>query len=366
MNTGDLRRLLDHPGPFATVHLDASHDTENAAHEQELRWRAARRDLAEKGAGEETLAALDEAVADAPPAVGKAGRLLVAAGREVLLDRALAGPPPTPVTRVGALPYLLPLVELDAGEVPHVAALVDRIGADVRAVDADGTVRSEHTTEGENHPVHKVRGGGWSHLHIQHNVEETVHRNVLRVAEELARLVDDVHARLLVVAGDNQVVAELKDALPPRCQAILAEPPAARREAHDEFDRIVTSLATERARTERDAVIERFRAELATNDGLAVQGLAESTAALRESNAAAVVVSDLTDATLWTSTEPRSVALTEDELRATGAADVTQTRADEALPTAALLVGAELVSASDIRGEAVPVRDGVGVLLRHT
>jgi hypothetical protein len=79
-----------------------------------------------------------------------------------------------------------------------------------------------------------------------------------------------------------------------------------------------------------------------------------------------VVVSDLTDATLWTSTEPRSVALTEDELRATGAADVTQTRADEALPTAALLVGAELVSASDIRGEAVPVRDGVGVLLRHT
>jgi hypothetical protein len=364
MNTGDLRRLLDHPGPFATVHLDASHDTENAAHEQDLRWRAARRDLAERGADEETLTALDEAMAAAPPAVGKAGRLLVAAGGEVLLDRRLPGPPPLPVTRVGALPYLLPLVEPDV--VPHVAALVDKIGAKVRAVDADGVVRVEHTTEGETHPVHKVRSGGWSHLHIQHNVEETVHRNMLRVAEELARLVDGVNARLLVVAGDDPVVAELKDALPPRCQAILAGTvPAGRREADDEFERIVTSLAAERARTERDAVIERFRAELASDGGLAVQGLAESTAALREGNAAAVVVSDLTDATLWTSTEPRSVALTEDELRATGAEDPTRTRADEALPAAALLVGAELVSASDVRGEPVPVKDGVGVLLRY-
>jgi hypothetical protein len=121
MNTGDLRRILDHPGPFATVHLDASHDTESAAHEQELRWRAARDELATKGAGEDTLAALDEAVLNGPPAVGRAGRLLVAAGGEVVLDHWLAGPPPTPVTRVGALPYLLPLVELSADPVPHVA-----------------------------------------------------------------------------------------------------------------------------------------------------------------------------------------------------------------------------------------------------
>jgi hypothetical protein len=358
MNTGDLRRILDHPGPFATVHVDASHDTESAAHEQELRWRAARDELAAKGAGEDTLAALDEAVQE--PAVGRAGRLLVAAGGEVLLDRWLPEPPPTPVTRVGALPYLLPLVELDAGQVPYVAALVNKVGADVRAVDADGVVRTEHTTEGETHPVHKVRGGGWSHLHIQHNVEETVHRNVLKVAEELARLVDTVHARLLAVAGEEQVVAELKDALPPRCRAILTESPG-RREADDEFDRIVENLAAERGRAERDAVVDRFRAELATAGGLAVQGLTQATAALREGNAAAVVLGELTDTTVWTSAEPRSVALTEDELRASGATDTTPARADEALPAAALLVDADLVSATD-----VPVTDGVGVLLRHT
>ena len=367
MNTGELRQVLAHRGPFATVHLDGSHDTENAAHEQELRWRAARAALAAKGADENTLAALDDAVRDALPTTGRAGRLLIAAGGEVLLDRTLAGPPSAPVTRVGACPYLLPLVALDAGQVPHVAALVDKVGADVRAVDADGVVRSEHATEGENHPVHKVRGGGWSHLRIQHSAEETVHRNVRLVAEELARLVDEVGARLLVIAGESQVVAELKQELPPRCAEILAEPSGRREGRSEEFDRIVTSLATERARTEQDAIVEEFRAALAADRGLAVQGLAATTSALREGNAAAVVISDPTlhDAALWTSDEPRSVALTEDELRAVGASHVDRARADEALPAAALMIGADLVSAADVRGEPVPVRDGIGVLLRH-
>jgi hypothetical protein len=364
MNTGDLRRLLDHPGPFATVNLDASHDTENATRELELRWRTARDELAAHGADEATLAALDEAVRDARPAVGKAGRLLIAAGGDVLLDRWLAMPPPLPVTRVGTLPYLMPLVEQATEEVPYVAALVDKTGADVRAVNADGVVRTE-TTEGENHPVHKTRGGGWSHLRMQHNVEETVHRNVSLVAEELARLVDEVHARLLVVSGEEQVRAELAEALPPRCQAILVQPSAGRREAGGDFDRVVTSLAAEHARAEHDTVVERFRAELATDGGLAVQGLAKTTAALQEANAAAVVIDEMPDISLWTSAQPRTVALTEDELRAAGAEDTTQVPVDEAVPAAAVLVGAELVSAVNTYGEPVPVTDGVGVLLRH-
>jgi hypothetical protein len=368
MNTGELRQVLAHQGPFATVHMDGSHDTENAARERDLRWRAARAELAEKGAGEETLAALDDAVQNTPPGTGRVGRLLIAAGGEVLLDRTLAGPPPAPVTRVGACPYLLPIVELDAGQVPHVAALVDKIGADVRAVDADGVVRTEHTTDGEDYPVHKVRGGGWAHLRIQHSVEETVHRNVRRVAEELTKLVDEVGARLLVVAGEPAVVAELADELPARCRDILAEPSGRRENESADFDRIVASLAAERSRAEQDGIVEEFRAALAADRGLAVQGLAETAAALREGNAAAVVFGDdqrLHDTVVWTSDEPRTVALNEDELRAVGAKHVDQARADEALPAAALLVGAELVSAADVRGEPVPVRDGVGVLLRH-
>lgn len=74
---------------------------------------------------------------------------------------------------------------------------------------------------------------------------------------------------------------------------------------------------------------------------------------------------DLRDADLWTSDEPRSVAFTEEELRAVGAEHVDRVRADEALPAAALMTGAEPVSAGDVCGEPVAVRDGVGVPLRH-
>jgi hypothetical protein len=351
----NLRRVLDHPGPFATVHLDASHDTENAAHELELRWRAAREELAAEGAGADVLAALDEAVRSTTPAVGKAGWLLVAAGEDVLVNRLLPDPPPTPVTRFGPLPYLVPLVGRDAGQVPYVAALVNKVGADVRVVDADGVVRTEHTTEGSDHPVHKVRAGGWSHLHIQHNVEETVQRNVRLVVQELAALVDDVHARLLAIAGEPQVVAAIVAELPPRCGAIVAEVPG-RREADDEFDRVVADLAAERARAEHDTLVERFRDELATDDGLAVQGLRDTVAALREHNATAVVLGDLADTTLWYSTEPRSVALTSTELTAVGAENPTEARADEVLPDFCLRVGAEVLRTPE------PL---IGVLLRH-
>lgn len=365
MDTGDLRRVLDHQGPFATAHLDDTHDSENARHERELRWRAARGQLAAAGADEATLTALDRAVADAPPPAGRAGRLLVGAGGEVLLDRTLPGPPPTPLTRVGALPYLLPLVELDAGTVPYVAALVDRIGADVHAVDAWGREVTSASTEGEDHPVHKTRGGGWAHLRIQHHVEEVVRRNVRAVADELTRLVDLVGARLLAVAGDVGVLAELRDALPPRCHALLVEPKG-RREASSEFDEIVAGLAAERARAANDEVVDRFVAQLRGEgpDRLAVQGIAETVAALREGNVAAVVISDptLAGARVWTGAEPTMVALREDELRAIGVTDGDRERADEALPAAAVYTGADLVSTA----EPVRLTDGVGALLRHT
>lgn len=360
MSSHDLRRVLDHPGPFATVHLDASHDTESAGHEQELRWRAAREELTEAGADAGTIAAIQQAVLAGPPAVGRAGRLVIGAGGEVLFDKVLPDPPAAPVARIGALPYLVPLAELDAAQVPYVAALVDKVGADVRAVDADGAERAGRT-DGEDHPVHKVRGGGWSHLHIQNNVEETVRRNTRQVVEELARLVDEVSARLLVIGGEEQVIGVLREELPPRCQGILAELPG-RREAPGEFEDAVKDLATERARAEREDVIERFRA--ARGSGLAVEGMAEAAAALSQHNAAGVVLGDLADATLWTSTDPWTVGQSEEELRAAGAAHATEVRADEALPAVAVLVGAELVS-TEQEAEPLDVKDGIGVLLRH-
>ena len=126
-----LSELTETPGPYATVYLDASHDSAAARRELELRWAGHRTDLAEQGADEPTLAALDRAVADADPAVGRRGRVLVAADGRVLLDRFLPEPPGRPGATWGPAPDLLPLL-LDAPEpVTAVVVRVDRSGGEI-------------------------------------------------------------------------------------------------------------------------------------------------------------------------------------------------------------------------------------------
>ena len=56
MNLDFIRPLYEHTGPWASVYLDASRDTEDGARVVELRWRAAREQLAKAGADEATLA----------------------------------------------------------------------------------------------------------------------------------------------------------------------------------------------------------------------------------------------------------------------------------------------------------------------
>jgi hypothetical protein len=365
MHNDDLRRVLDHDGPFTSVHLDCTHDSENAAKELVLRRRSVRQQLAEQGADDQTCDAIDEAIRTGPPPVGRAGRLLVAAGGEVLLDRFLGDPPPLPVVRVGRSPYLVPYIGSGNRSMPHVVALVDRVGADLRVVDADGG-QAEYGTAGREHPVHKVRGGGLSHHDMQRRTEEAVHRNLSGAAEEIRVLVDRVGARLLVLAGDVQARAELRNALPIRSLGILVESSVGRRETgwSAELEQEVHRIVADRCQAEHDQVIERLLAELNTDDGLAVQGLEDAAAALREANAEAVVVAGpaLADTEVWTSREPDSIALTEAELRGVGAAEVNRERADEAVPAAAVRSGADVVAEDE---SPVRLADGVGVLLRH-
>src|SRR5919112_1540935 len=54
MELSYLRPLFDRPGPWASVHLDATRAEENAEHQIELRWRALRTDLARQGGDDVT------------------------------------------------------------------------------------------------------------------------------------------------------------------------------------------------------------------------------------------------------------------------------------------------------------------------
>ncbi|HEX2133804.1 MAG TPA: Vms1/Ankzf1 family peptidyl-tRNA hydrolase [Actinophytocola sp.] len=365
MNLTALRKTLDHRGPFASVHLDASHDTEDAAKVTELRWRAVREELTERDTPDPTLGALEDALDRAPPA-GRAGRLLVAAGDAVLVDEYLPAPPAQPVVRVSALPYLLPLADWSRRDVPYVVVSVDRTGAEVRAVRADGSTHTEDV-EGREHPVHKVRGAGMAHRNVQRHTEETVKHNIGEVAEEVARQVRNTDAQLLALAGDPEARTRLREALPAECREIVAEIEHSRvaDPTHDTVERDVADLLAEQRRVEQDRVLERFRA--GGGHGLAVQGLAATTAALREANVEVLLVDAraVGDATVWAGTDPTMVATDRADLHRIGVSERLDARADEALPAAALASGAEIVAATGDE-PALELAGGVGAILRHT
>jgi hypothetical protein len=355
MDWSALRELVVVKGPFASVCFDSSHNTEDAAELLELRWRGLREQLLAKGIDWSTLEAMDAAVQAAEPPVGRAGRALVAAGGRVLVDEWLPEPPLSPVVRASELPYLLPLLELGGRGVVHMIVVADSAGADLRVVDRHGKQMTIGTVEGREHLLHKVGGGGWAHLRFQHTVEENIRRNVQEVADEIVRLTDRLGVELIMLAGEVQARSGLHRRLPPRCQQIAVEIEAGGRADGSDHEALEEEV--------RRLVGERATPQLPDRDpALTVEGLPESLAALREANAETLLVAEprIHDVKVWVGSDPSQVAAREEELRGLGMPSITEYRADEALPLAALAVGAEILMTQD------ELADGVGVLLRHT
>src|SRR5439155_5953945 len=133
----EIAALFDHDGPFLTVYLDARSDQPQAEQILETRWKTARSGLANEGASDEDLAAIDAAVAGATH-IGGDTLAVVAAGGQVLLSRHLPAPPAADAWRIGLLPWVGPLVAADQTLVPHVAVYVERTGAEIHAFDSSG------------------------------------------------------------------------------------------------------------------------------------------------------------------------------------------------------------------------------------
>ncbi|MFF3228089.1 hypothetical protein ACFYV7_35210 [Nocardia suismassiliense] len=143
MQNTKLREIVERDGPFASLYIDASHNTEDAAQQRDLRWRAIEEQLTTDGADKATIRLLADAVLATPPVPGRYGRVLIADRTALLADEVLPELPPRDIVRVARLPYVLPLLERAARQVAHVVAVVDRRGSDIYAVDPDGAVVGE-------------------------------------------------------------------------------------------------------------------------------------------------------------------------------------------------------------------------------
>lgn len=350
MRTTTLRQLVSAPGPFTSVYFEDSRDTADAGKQQELRWRELRERLAASEAPEETLNVLEDAVTNSEPPAGRGGRGLVAAGRSVLLDERLEEPPAQTLARVSALPYVIPLTRYAEPTPKYVLASVDQIGAEIHAFDGHGREVDTREVAGHEHPVHQVRGGGWSAYEIRQHQEETVRQNVQAVADDVTKVADRIGAELVVIAGEVQGRRAVAESLPKRWREMTQEV------THPD----VASEVARSARQHRlDEVLNQFDDALNSRSGLAVDGLEAVTSALSEGNVETLLISDPGEATVTVGDNPTEIAVNSGELEALGRSGPRTRRADEAVPVAAIAGGSDLVFVDSSPAE------GFGAILRH-
>jgi hypothetical protein len=377
MDLSRLSSVYDVPGPFATAYLDTSRTAENAVHEIELRWRAARHELEQEGAGAAALDAMEAVVGEDRGVPGPHGRVLVAADDSLVLDLVLPRPPRREIARFAPLPHLMPLVAQAGAFVAHIVVLADRTGAEVRVV-GPGAHEDDHEVRGDDFNIRKVHAGGWAQKKYQQSAENTWEKNAKLVADDVASAVRRTGAAIVAVVGDVRAVTDLREVLPEEAAKlvhVIDEPS----QLDDRVAELVASF--ERQRTEQ--VLDEYQRERGRGEA-AVEGLAPTVAALQQAQVETLLLVDHpeADGELWIGPEPTLLALSEQELRDLGVDEPQRDRVDAALVRA--LVGTDagiavlsqtgdrdpLDTVDDDPPESVPspvdLEGGVGAVLRYS
>jgi len=217
MEISRLRSLYDLSGPFVTVYVSTDPVRENAPRLFDLRWHDILADLEHQGVDAGARQALIDERGDSRYREGGT-RVLVAAGEgrsaHVPYARWLPGGSDFDLVAVGPLPHLLPVLDWADRRVPHVVALVDRLGVDLLAY-TDGPLPAEGTSQDTTRPPwHKARTGGWAQRRYENHVEEHWKLGAKATADLIVRAVRDIGAEVVILAGDPKVLPLVRGELP--------------------------------------------------------------------------------------------------------------------------------------------------------
>jgi hypothetical protein len=360
--------LLTDPGPYATAYLDATLAKELGPQEVAARWRALRGHLADQGADDATLDAMEAVAGRHTEIPGPHGQVLVAAGGTLQMDTVLPAPPRRQTARWAELPHLMPMIAQLGPVVPYVLALVDRTGGDVVVRGPQG--EREATVQGEDYEVHKARVGGWAELRYQHRVENTWEANARLVAESVESGVRRVGAQLVVVAGDVRARTALVDSLGERARGLAVQlDHGSRADGAQDIEPAVREAVARVAAAQDGEVLERFaeargRAGAGVGYGFMAAGLADTVTTLRQAEVETLLIVDdpSSDLQCWIGPDPVHLALTAEELVELGVREPVRDRLDAALVRAAAGTGATIVTLAEGQLE---LPDGLGVTLRY-
>jgi hypothetical protein len=376
-----LRSLLENPGPFLSVYLDVSdRDRGVDAQARQMRWRDLREELAKEDDGAGTLDAVGAALS-APEDFGVPGVAAFGTGGRVPLVVKLPGVPGRGQAGWSRLPDLLPLLVQTPPRPPHLVVSANREGGQVLVM-GGGASEGQHSgdeqqVQGTGWPVHKVKSGGWSQDRYQRSAEDAWETNAKELAAAVVQAAAGQRLEAVIVAGDVRARELLVGRLPEdlRRQVILVdrELPVDSGELTQAADEALQQLEDSNTR----AQLETFRNQSGT--GRAVEGLADTVAALRDGQVAELFIGGrYTDGDrnapelgwasgpAWVGPGLADIALSEADLRDRNVTDVAQDHVGAALVRAAAGTDARLfvVPPGGPAAGDTPLRDDVGALLR--
>jgi hypothetical protein len=382
VNLSFLRELYQRPGPWASVYLDATHNTADGDQAVALRWRGLREQLAAQGADEETLTAMDFAVnsgqnVEAVPAVGppagsgRVGLAVFAAHGRVALTQPLPRPPVRESATWSRRPQTGPLVAGAAEQVRWVRAVVDRSGGTLTAADAGHLRIDRDVPTAEHYPVHKSGQGGWSQLNYERSTVTVWDRNVHNVVDAVTEAADRMGADVVIVAGDVKARQMLIDRLPKRMAGRVVESEAGSRAPGADpstLDNVTAEAVARVARDRRMELLDRYRMDLSR--GRAREGVAPVSEAAWHASMDVLLLSDDSQFAggdpplqVWIDPDdPRAIAPDPTVLRDVGVSGPERENAIAALIAAAAAGDAEVVTVDPSEQR---LTDGIGAITRY-
>lgn len=286
MQLATLRDIYEAEEPLATVYMQALPVSADAEHEVRLRWDALRRQLADAGAHQETLDALDETIMDTEAfgAVQAEGRVLVAGRDGLLLDEDFDA-----TGEEGDQAVLAPVAQLGdylrqrLRSVRALVVLADQERATIRrevftSTDVLDSGRETQVEGSSYETVHKPREGALHHRRMQQRSEDAAGQNIRDISEKVRKIAAKWKPDVVAVAGEVQGRKLLLDEFPPELAEIAREVEAGGGISSGSADQNAEdSLAEELATLARHLTIERVREETerfgnAQGNNLAVEG----------------------------------------------------------------------------------------------
>ncbi|MBD8079342.1 Vms1/Ankzf1 family peptidyl-tRNA hydrolase [Cellulosimicrobium arenosum] len=370
-----LKPLLGHPGPFATVYIDATRANEAGDREVENRWKGVRRQLHHDGAPDAVLDAVEDAVLRPTRVPGTHGRVLIADDGGILVDRVLKDPPAQTKGTWSHVPALLQAARAADESVDYVRVVVDRQGADLTWSVAGGHLpyQEAESVEGGHDVINKVRTGGLSHKRIEARAEDSWERNAEAVATELERQAADLRPELVLLTGDVRAVPLVRGALNKNVEDLVVEVPGGGRGAGINtaaFEANVSDALDSFRERRREKVLAEFRQEQGRESG-AVTSVDDVATVLSRGQVTELVLADeygqdseLDSRTLWIGPSPLHIAVSKAQLRDLGVSEsIEELPATVALVRAAIGQDAGLTFAPE---GSVELIEGVGATLRWT